>query len=84
LYRWLPIEKRDFTQGRATKLLAELKAKGASFVKNTTTFLLYLVFRKRNVSSQDDSKRLFEHLKSREKSDELSQRLVSHENQNSS
>lgn len=30
----VPIERRDFTEGRATQLMAELKAAGATFVKN--------------------------------------------------
>ena len=59
----VPIEKRDFTQGQATKLLLELKAQGASFVKNTNELLSML-----NVSEerlvQEDSKKLLNHLKS--------------------
>jgi iron complex transport system ATP-binding protein len=65
----LPIEKRDFTQGRATELLAELKAKGATFVKNVNDLLAVLSVSEKELSPiQEDSKRLFEHLKSRGKS----------------
>jgi iron complex transport system ATP-binding protein len=61
----LPIEKRDFTQGKATKLLSELRAKGASFVKNASELLVMLsVSEKRLAPAQERSKRLFDHLKS--------------------
>ena len=30
----MPIESRDFTEGRATQLMNELRAAGAVFVKN--------------------------------------------------
>jgi iron complex transport system ATP-binding protein len=64
----LPIEKRDFTQGKATTLLAELKAKGASFAKNAHELLVMLsVSEKKLEPVQEGSKRLSDHLKSREK-----------------
>jgi iron complex transport system ATP-binding protein len=61
----VPIEKRDFTQGKATELLAELKLKGASFVKNSNELLSKLsVSEDRLKLLQESSKKLFEHLKS--------------------
>ena len=61
----VPIEKRDFTQGKATELLVELKLKGASFVKNSNELLSKLsVSEDRLKLLQETSKRLFEHLKS--------------------
>jgi iron complex transport system ATP-binding protein len=38
----VPIERRDFTDGKATKLLAELRAAGAVFVKNHSDLLSLL------------------------------------------
>jgi iron complex transport system ATP-binding protein len=64
----LPIEKRDFTQGRATGLLAELKSKGASFVKNSNELLAMLsVSEKKLEPVQESTKLLFDHLKFEEK-----------------
>ena len=61
----LPIEKRDFTQGKATALLVELKDKGASFVKNASDLLAMLtVSEKKLASAPETSKRLIDHLKS--------------------
>ena len=61
----VPIEKRDFTQGKATELLVELKLKGASFVKNSNELLSKLsVSEDRLKLLQESSKKLFEHLKS--------------------
>jgi iron complex transport system ATP-binding protein len=60
----IPIERRDFTQGKATALLAELRNKGAVFVKDQTELLSLL-----NVSaeklriSRDEMVRVFDHLK---------------------
>ncbi len=60
----VPIEKRDFTQGKATKLLLELKCKGASFVKNTSELLSLLsVSEERLKLAEGNSKKLLDHLK---------------------
>jgi len=61
----VPIEKRDFTQGKATTLFLELKIKGASFVKNTNELLAMLsVSEERLKPAKESSERLLDHLKS--------------------
>ena len=61
----VPIEKRDFTQGKATKLLLELKTRGASFVKNTNELLSMLSVSEGKLKLvPEDSKKLLGHLKS--------------------
>ena len=63
----VPIERRDFTQGKAQALLAELKNKGAVFVKNQNELLSLL-----NVSveklkiAKEERDRILDHLKPEE------------------
>jgi iron complex transport system ATP-binding protein len=63
----MPIESRDFTQGKATKLLSELRSNGAVFVKNQNELLALL-----NVSEEklklpkEASPRILGHLKPEE------------------
>jgi iron complex transport system ATP-binding protein len=60
----IPVERRDFTQGKAQALLAELKNKGAVFVKNQNELLSLL-----NVSveklkiAKKERDRILDHLK---------------------
>jgi iron complex transport system ATP-binding protein len=60
----VPIERRDFTGGKAKALLAELKSEGAEFVKNQNELLSLL-----NVSveklqiAKEERDRLLDHLK---------------------
>jgi iron complex transport system ATP-binding protein len=63
----VPIERRDFTGGKATAMLAKLKRKGAEFVKDQTELLSLL-----NVSvekfkiAKKERDRLLDHLKPEE------------------
>jgi iron complex transport system ATP-binding protein len=63
----IPVERRDFTQGKAKKLLTELKNKGAVFVKNQNELLSLL-----NVSveklkiAKEERDRILDHLKPEE------------------
>jgi iron complex transport system ATP-binding protein len=63
----VPIERRDFTGGKATAMLAKLKRKGAEFVKDQTELLSLL-----NVSvekfkiAKKERNRLLDHLKPEE------------------
>jgi hypothetical protein len=60
----IPVERRDFTQGKAQALLAELKNKGAEFVKDQNELLSLL-----NVSveklkiAKEERDRILDHLK---------------------
>ena len=60
----VPVEKRDFTGGKAKVLLTELKSKGAMFVKSQNELLSLL-----NVSGEklkiakEERDRILEHLK---------------------
>ena len=62
----VPVEKRDFTGGKAKVLLTELKSKGAMFVKSQNELLSLL-----NVSGEklkiakEERDRILEHLKPR-------------------
>lgn len=61
----VPVESRDFTQGKATMLLHELKTSGASFVKNTNELLSVLsISEERPKLVQENSRKLLDHLKS--------------------
>lgn len=61
----IPIEERDFTQGKARALLEELRRKGASFVKNTSDLLSVLSVSDEKIKlANGNRKRLIEHLKS--------------------
>jgi hypothetical protein len=63
----VPIERRDFTRGKAKVLLNELKNKGAEFVKNPNELLSLL-----NVSveklkiAKKERDRILDHLKPEE------------------
>jgi iron complex transport system ATP-binding protein len=63
----IPVERRDFTRGKAKKLLTELKNKGAVFVKNHNELLSLL-----NVSveklkiAKEERDRILDHLKPEE------------------
>jgi iron complex transport system ATP-binding protein len=60
-----PIEKRDFTQGKATKLLLDLKTNGASFVKNASELLSMLSVSEESLKRvQENSMKFDDHLKS--------------------
>ncbi len=71
----VPIEKRDFTGGKAQALLAELKRKGAEFVKDQNALLSLL-----NVSveklkiAKEKRDRILDHLKPDETSKETKTR----------
>ena len=63
----VPVDKRDFTKGKAKSLFAELKSKGAEFVKNQNELLSML-----NVSvdklkiAKEERGRILDHLKPEE------------------
>lgn len=59
----VPIERRDFTQGKAKKLLSDLKSMGAIFVKNQSELLHQLDVSVENLKTCEGSKRFFNHLK---------------------
>jgi iron complex transport system ATP-binding protein len=60
----VPIERRDFTQGKAKVLLMELKNKGAVFVKNQNELLSLLnVSEEKLKLAKEDSTKILEHLK---------------------
>jgi len=63
----VPIEKRDFTQGKAKELLMELKSKGAVFVKNQNELLSLLnVSEEKLKLAKEDSTKILDHLKPEE------------------
>ncbi len=63
----VPIERRDFTHGKATALLNELKTSSVSVVKNTNELLSMLSVSEEKLKLVErDSRRLLEHLKSEE------------------
>lgn len=60
----VPIERRDFTQGKAQKLLAELKSKGAVFVKSQNELLSMLnVSEEKLKIAREERDRILAHLK---------------------
>lgn len=60
----IPIEARDFTQGKAKALLAELKSNGAVFVKNQAELLHLLnVSEEKLRTNGKEAVRVFDHLK---------------------
>jgi iron complex transport system ATP-binding protein len=59
----VPVERRDFTQGKAKKLLSDLKIMGAVFVKNQNELLHQLNVSVENLKTCEGSKRFFNHLK---------------------
>jgi iron complex transport system ATP-binding protein len=60
----VPIESRDFTQGKAKVLLMELKNKGAVFVKNQNELLSLLnVSEEKLKLAKEDSTKILDHLK---------------------
>ncbi|MEM2081153.1 MAG: ABC transporter ATP-binding protein [Candidatus Bathyarchaeia archaeon] len=60
----VPIESRDFTKGKAKALLAELKSKGALFVKNQNELLSMLKVSSEKLKVLKEEKaRFFAHLK---------------------
>jgi len=60
----VPIESRDFTQGKAKVLLMELKSKGAVFVKNQNELLSLLnVSEEKLKLAKEDSTKILDHLK---------------------
>lgn len=63
----VPIERRDFTGGKAKALLAKLKSKGAEFVKdqNELLSLLNVSVEKLKIAKKERD-RLFDHLKPEE------------------
>jgi len=64
----VPIENRDFTQGKAKALLTELRQKGASFVSNSNELLSMLsVSAEKTKLMEEDSSRMLAHLKSERK-----------------
>jgi iron complex transport system ATP-binding protein len=63
----VPIEKRDFTKGKAEALLTELKSKGAEFVKDQNELLSLLnVSVERLKIAKEERDRVLAHLKSEE------------------
>jgi iron complex transport system ATP-binding protein len=59
----VPVERRDFTQGKAKKLLSDLKSMGAVFVKNQNELLHQLNVSAESLKTCEGSKRFFNHLK---------------------
>jgi iron complex transport system ATP-binding protein len=59
----VPVERRDFTQGKAKKLLSDLKSMGAVFVKNQNELLHQLNVSVESLKTCEGSKRFFNHLK---------------------
>jgi len=67
----VPIERRDFTQGKAKKQLMELKNKGAIFVKNQNELLFQLnISEKKLKMTKEVSTKIPGHLKPEENSPE--------------
>jgi iron complex transport system ATP-binding protein len=63
----MPIESRDFTQGKATKLLSELKSNGAVSVKNQNELLALLnVSEEKLKMPKEASPKILDHLKPEE------------------
>jgi len=71
----VPIESRDFTQGKAAKLFLKLKKMGAVPVKNQTELLevLHVSAEKLNIAKNSTAK-LLDHLKPEEQSQETKAR----------
>ncbi len=60
----VPIEKRDFTGGKAKTLLTELKSNGAEFVKDQNELLSMLNVSVENIKiAKEERDRLLDHLK---------------------
>jgi iron complex transport system ATP-binding protein len=71
----VPMETRDFTQGKATKLFSELKKLGALPVRNQTELLKLLhVSAERLKIAKEDTAKLLNHLKPGETSQEKENR----------
>jgi iron complex transport system ATP-binding protein len=71
----VPIESRDFTQGKATKLLLKLKNMGAVSVKNQNELLnLFHVSEEKLKIAKEDTAKLLDHLKPEEKPKEKKMR----------
>jgi len=64
----VPIERRDFTQGKAKALLTELKSKGAVFVKNQNELLslLNVSEEKLKLAKEEETAKILDHLKPEE------------------
>jgi hypothetical protein len=63
----VPIEKRDFTKGKAKALFMELQSKGAVFVTNQTELLPQLnVSEEKLKTAREDTARFLDHLKPEE------------------
>jgi hypothetical protein len=63
----VPIEKRDFTRGKAKTLLTELKSNGAEFVKDQNELLSMLNVSVENIKiAKEERDRLLDHLKPEE------------------
>ncbi|MCW4044691.1 MAG: ABC transporter ATP-binding protein [Candidatus Bathyarchaeota archaeon] len=67
----VPVERRDFTQGKASKLLLKLKKMGAISVKNQTELLdmLHVSAEKQKVI-KDDAAKLLCHMRPREETEQ--------------
>jgi iron complex transport system ATP-binding protein len=60
----VPVERRDFTKGKAKTLLTELKSKGAVFVKNQNELLSLLNISEEKLKiAKEEKARIFDHLK---------------------
>jgi iron complex transport system ATP-binding protein len=60
----VPVERRDFTKGKAKALLTELKSKGAVFVKNQNELLSLLnVSEEKLKIAKEEKARILDHLK---------------------
>jgi iron complex transport system ATP-binding protein len=63
----IPVERRDFTRGKAKKLFTELKNKGAVFVKNQNELLSLLnVSEEKLKIAKEERDRILDHLKPEE------------------
>jgi iron complex transport system ATP-binding protein len=64
----VPIESRDFTQGKAKALFIELKSKGAVFVKNQNELLslLNVSEEKLKLAKEEETAKILDHLKPEE------------------
>jgi hypothetical protein len=63
----VPIEKRDFTKGKAKALLMELQSKGAVFVTSQNALLPQLnVSEEKLKTAKEDTDKFLDHLKPEE------------------
>ena len=68
----VPIEKRDFTEGKAKAMFSDLRNKGAEFVKNQNELLSLLNVSVENLkTAKEERDRILNHLKPEETRKEI-------------